>query len=119
MREKADICAGFQESVVDVLFKKTLSAAKKFGLNTVTVGGGVAANSRLREVFKIKFRQEKIRLLMAPLDLCTDNAAMIAASVYIKLMRRVPRPEKLTISPQLSFHLARNSRGGFQTTGVI
>ena len=74
----ADICASFQEAVVDVLIRKTLAAARASNRNIVTVSGGVSCNSRLREKFRAECDSEGIRLLIADSKLCTDNAAMIA-----------------------------------------
>ncbi|WP_019375564.1 tRNA (adenosine(37)-N6)-threonylcarbamoyltransferase complex transferase subunit TsaD [Virgibacillus halodenitrificans] len=75
-----DIAASFQESVIDVLTTKTVNAAKEFQVKQVIVAGGVAANQGLRSALKKQFNQLNIPLLIPPLHLCTDNAAMIAAA---------------------------------------
>ncbi|MFC7322346.1 tRNA (adenosine(37)-N6)-threonylcarbamoyltransferase complex transferase subunit TsaD [Halobacillus campisalis] len=75
-----DVAASFQESVVDVLSTKTYKAAKEYGVKQVIVAGGVAANKGLRAALKDKFKEEECELLIPPLHLCTDNAAMIAAA---------------------------------------
>ncbi|MFD2046472.1 tRNA (adenosine(37)-N6)-threonylcarbamoyltransferase complex transferase subunit TsaD [Ornithinibacillus salinisoli] len=75
-----DIAASFQASVIDVLTTKTLKAAKDHNVNQVIVAGGVAANQGLRSVLAQKFAETNIPLLIPPLRLCTDNAAMIAAA---------------------------------------
>lgn len=76
-----NIAASFQESVIDVLSTKTLNAAKEYGVKQVIVAGGVAANKGLRSALTSKFEEESdIQLLIPPLSLCTDNAAMIAAA---------------------------------------
>lgn len=75
-----DIAASFQESVVDVLTEKTLRAAQEYGVKQVIVAGGVAANQGLRKELQHKFKDTGIPLLIPPLKLCTDNAAMIAAA---------------------------------------
>ncbi|WP_036770739.1 tRNA (adenosine(37)-N6)-threonylcarbamoyltransferase complex transferase subunit TsaD [Pontibacillus halophilus] len=75
-----DIAASFQQSVVEVLSTKTHKAAKEYGVNQVIVAGGVAANKGLREALEQKFEGEDMELLIPPLHLCTDNAAMIAAA---------------------------------------
>ncbi|WP_042225419.1 tRNA (adenosine(37)-N6)-threonylcarbamoyltransferase complex transferase subunit TsaD [Oceanobacillus manasiensis] len=75
-----DIAASFQASVVDVLVTKTLRAAKEYQVKQVIVAGGVAANSGLRNSLEEAFEETEIPLLIPPLKLCTDNAAMIAAA---------------------------------------
>jgi N6-L-threonylcarbamoyladenine synthase len=81
----ADICASFQQSVVDVLIAKTLFAANKFGIKNVLLGVGVSANSELRKQFTVIVKKEKKNLMYPSKKLCTDNAAMIAAAAYYKL----------------------------------
>ncbi|MFA1819568.1 tRNA (adenosine(37)-N6)-threonylcarbamoyltransferase complex transferase subunit TsaD [Virgibacillus oceani] len=76
----ADIAASFQESVIDVLTAKTLKAAKMYDVQQVIVAGGVAANKGLREELKRQFLNTSIPLHFPALNLCTDNAAMIAAA---------------------------------------
>lgn len=75
-----DIAASFQASVVEVLTEKTLRAAKEYNVKQVIVAGGVAANQGLRKELKARFNEIDIPLLIPPLNLCTDNAAMIAAA---------------------------------------
>jgi len=75
---KKAVCAGFQEAVCDVLVKKSLRAAKLHGLGTLVAGGGVSANSRLREKLKQAAGEEGIKVVFPPLEFCQDNAAMIA-----------------------------------------
>jgi len=77
----ADLCASFQEAVVDCLVGKSLLALEKTGLKTLCVGGGVAANARLRERLAEATARAGVRLLVAPLELCTDNAVMGAIAV--------------------------------------
>lgn len=74
-----DICASFSAAVVDVLVRKTLLAAEMCGLKSIVVGGGVAANSMLRERLTAACRDRKYALHQTPPEYCTDNAAMIAA----------------------------------------
>lgn len=78
--EKADIAASFQASVIDVLTEKTIRAANAYRVKQVVMAGGVAANSGLREVLRQKCTAEGVPLTIPPLELCTDNAAMIAAA---------------------------------------
>jgi N6-L-threonylcarbamoyladenine synthase len=74
-----DVAASFQEAIVDVQVAKTVEAAKERAVDTILLGGGVVANSRLRERMAEAGSREGLRVLYPPLDLCTDNAAMIAA----------------------------------------
>lgn len=76
----ADLAASFQSSVIDVLVTKTLKAAKELQVNQVLLAGGVAANKGLRATLQKEFSAlPEIDLVIPPLSLCTDNAAMIAA----------------------------------------
>ena len=75
----ADVAASFQESVVDVISRKTVLACTEHGITTLLMGGGVAANSRLRDVVTGRCAQHGIRVVVPPLSLCTDNGAMVAA----------------------------------------
>lgn len=77
----ADLAASFQEAVCDCLVGKTMLAARKTGLRTVCVGGGVAANRRLRTLLQDQAGRAGIDLLIAPLALCTDNAVMGAIAI--------------------------------------
>ena len=86
VQQIADIAASFQAAVVDVLVKKTQRAAKKIGARTVLLGGGVAANSRLRAAMKemCDSSSPPRTLLVAPKQYCTDNAVMVASLAYYK-----------------------------------
>ncbi len=75
----ADIAAAFQEAVVDVITSKAVLACREHGIKDVLLGGGVAANSRLRELTAQRCASAGIKLHVPPLDLCTDNGAMVAA----------------------------------------
>ncbi|HMU92974.1 MAG TPA: tRNA (adenosine(37)-N6)-threonylcarbamoyltransferase complex transferase subunit TsaD [Anaerolineales bacterium] len=74
-----DLAASFQKAVVDVLFKKTINAAREFGAKEILVAGGVSANRMLRQTFRA---QTEFPVHIPPLSLCTDNAAMIASAGY-------------------------------------
>jgi N6-L-threonylcarbamoyladenine synthase len=73
-----DVAASFQEAIVDVQVSKTMTAAKDAGVDTVLLGGGVVANTRLRERMTEAGERAGLRVLYPSLELCTDNAAMIA-----------------------------------------
>jgi N6-L-threonylcarbamoyladenine synthase len=82
-----DLAASFQEAIVDVEVGKTIEAARQLGVETVRLGGGVVANSRLRERMELDGRTAGLRVLFPPLELCTDNAAMIACAGAARLAR--------------------------------
>ncbi|MBI4345337.1 MAG: tRNA (adenosine(37)-N6)-threonylcarbamoyltransferase complex transferase subunit TsaD, partial [Elusimicrobia bacterium] len=94
-----DLCASFQEAVVDTLVEKTLLAAAKTKARSIVVGGGVAANSRLRTAFAQRSAEP---VLFPPLHLCTDNGAMIARVGWHRLRRRRV-PKRGPIDPSLGF----------------
>jgi N6-L-threonylcarbamoyladenine synthase len=75
----ADVAASFQEAVVDVLTRKAIDACVFEGIDTLLIGGGVAANSRLRAMAEQRCVAAKIRLRVPRPGLCTDNGAMVAA----------------------------------------
>ena len=75
----AEVAASFQEAVVDVLVTKTLLAAREHGIEHVVLGGGVAANSRLRAELEARAAKDGVQVRIPPAALCTDNGAMVAA----------------------------------------
>ncbi|MHA7139851.1 tRNA (adenosine(37)-N6)-threonylcarbamoyltransferase complex transferase subunit TsaD [Rossellomorea arthrocnemi] len=75
-----DLAASFQASVIDVLVTKTVKAVKEYGVEQVLLAGGVAANKGLRAALQEVFEGVEAELIIPPLSLCTDNAAMIAAA---------------------------------------
>jgi N6-L-threonylcarbamoyladenine synthase len=75
-----DLAASFQASVVEVLVEKTFRAAEQFKVKQVLLAGGVAANKGLRQTLEERFKGTDYDLVIPPLHLCTDNAAMIAAA---------------------------------------
>jgi N6-L-threonylcarbamoyladenine synthase len=78
-QELADLAASFQEAVVDALATKTIRAAERHSVATVSVGGGVAANEALRGRIADEAARAGIRTVFPPKSLCTDNGAVIAA----------------------------------------
>lgn len=79
--EPADLAASFQSAVIDVLITKTVKAAEELQVKQVVLAGGVAANKGLRQALQDQFADNpEVELVIPPLSLCTDNAAMIAAA---------------------------------------
>ncbi len=76
----ADIAASFQATVARALTKRAIACALDYGLETIAVGGGVAANSGLRQHLQVVAQAKGLRVLFPPLKFCTDNAAMIACA---------------------------------------
>jgi N6-L-threonylcarbamoyladenine synthase len=77
--KRADVAASFQEAIVDVLVQKSLAACAATGIESVVIAGGVAANSRLRELAKQRCEKAGVKLRIPSPLLCTDNGAMVAA----------------------------------------
>lgn len=98
----ADLAAGFQEAVVDVLVEKTLAAARWYGVQDIVLGGGVAANSRLRVVMAERAAAEGYRVAMPVPRHCTDNAAMIAVAAFHRLETAVSSGLELNAEPALA-----------------
>ena len=96
-----DVCASFQEAVVDVLVGKTLRAAVERRVKTVSASGGVSINRRLRKALADGCGDHGLQLLLALPGLCTDNAAMIAALAYHKLQSGKRSDFSLEVAPSI------------------
>ena len=81
----ADLCASFQQAIVDVLVRKTIAAAKKYDVDLITVSGGVSCNEELRRQLRDACDGEGFKFKSAEPWLCTDNAAMIAFAASLRL----------------------------------
>lgn len=82
---KADLACSFQETVVNILAKKTMKAIKEYNIKQLIVAGGVAANDALRTKLKTLCDEKNVELLVPPIEYCTDNAAMIGCAAYYAL----------------------------------
>ncbi|HUF60678.1 MAG TPA: tRNA (adenosine(37)-N6)-threonylcarbamoyltransferase complex transferase subunit TsaD [Verrucomicrobiales bacterium] len=98
-----DLCASFQEAVVEVLVRKTIRLAGVLGTGLVTVSGGVSINGRLREAFEDACVRAGLELILAPRELTTDNAAMIAYCAGLYLQADRPSGLDAEIDPNLPF----------------
>jgi N6-L-threonylcarbamoyladenine synthase len=92
------IAYAFQESVVDVLTAKAAEAATRYGATAILLAGGVAANLRLREELA---RRASVPVRYPPLELCTDNAAMVAAAAYYRFAAGAQSGWALDVVPNL------------------
>ncbi len=98
---KADIAAGFQEAVSGALVEKAIAAVRANGCDTLVVGGGFSANSRLRELAQEEARRSGLNVRIPPIRYCTDNGAMIATLGW-EMVRNGVEPSGLGISVDTS-----------------
>jgi N6-L-threonylcarbamoyladenine synthase len=99
----ANLSASVQQAIIDVLVSKTLKAAQKYKVKSILLGGGVAANQKLRDELKLNARRYTLNAnFFAPAKkLCTDNGAMIATAAFFNYK---PIPwQKITTDPELYF----------------
>ena len=86
-QELRDLCASFQQAVVDMLTERVMAAARDLSVSRIVAAGGVACNGALRQALKAEAEAEGIHLFIPSPALCTDNAAMIAAAGAVRLRR--------------------------------
>jgi N6-L-threonylcarbamoyladenine synthase len=97
----ADVAASFQQAVVDVLVAKARRAAKEIGAKGMCLGGGVAANSLLRERFLDACMADDLHPFLPSRAMCTDNAAMVAAAAWYRVRSDGPSPLDTGATPNL------------------
>ena len=107
----ADVAAGFQEAVCDVLTAKALDACREHGVETLIIGGGVAANSRLRILAEERAAKLGIRVRVPRPQLCTDNGAMVAA-LGSRLVAAGVAPSRLDLPADSAMSLTAVSVAG-------
>ncbi|MEX1000507.1 MAG: tRNA (adenosine(37)-N6)-threonylcarbamoyltransferase complex transferase subunit TsaD [Crocinitomicaceae bacterium] len=100
----ADICASFQFTIIDTLFKKLVKACKKYRVNQVAIAGGVSANSLLRSELKRIGQKETWKTFIPPFEYCTDNGAMIAIAGYYKYLADDFVGQDIVPSARLKLH---------------
>jgi N6-L-threonylcarbamoyladenine synthase len=105
--DRADLAASYQRAIVDALTDRVRSALEREGLERLAIGGGVAANSRLRSAVE----ELGLAVWVPPVELCTDNAAMIAGAA--RFLDALPYPEYLSLDA--SARLAGQATGGSPT----
>ncbi|HEY9848632.1 MAG TPA: tRNA (adenosine(37)-N6)-threonylcarbamoyltransferase complex transferase subunit TsaD [Leptolyngbyaceae cyanobacterium] len=98
----SDIAASFQDTVARSLTRRAISCALDYGLNTIAIGGGVAANSGLRQHLQAAAETHNLRVIFPSLKFCTDNAAMIACAAAEHLDRGHTSPLTLGVRSRLA-----------------
>lgn len=99
---KADIAASFQEAVMDVLVTKSMRLIDESGIKKFAISGGVAANSRLRELCTKECAKRNVKFFYPPIELCGDNAAMIAVAGFLNYQNGEKDNNYLKVYPNLS-----------------
>jgi N6-L-threonylcarbamoyladenine synthase len=100
-RQIADIAASFQEAAVDILVTKTLRACQRTGIRQLVVGGGVAANRRLRQRLTQEGQAHTLKVIVPPPALCLDNGVMVAGLAFALLRKGVRCALSLNADPNL------------------
>lgn len=104
METKEDIARAFEDAAIEPLIHKTRRAVEKFGVRSLIVGGGVAANKYLQERLKILAEELSLDLRLPQRELTTDNAVMIGIAAYIRILtNRVESPETIKARGNLKF----------------
>ncbi|MDG2400060.1 MAG: tRNA (adenosine(37)-N6)-threonylcarbamoyltransferase complex transferase subunit TsaD, partial [Akkermansiaceae bacterium] len=98
----ADLCASFQDAVIDVLVKKTIKAARQTGHTLITLSGGVACNRTLQEALTIAAQNGSMKVQPTPPALTTDNAGMIALAALLASENRPGDSLEIGIDPNLA-----------------
>ena len=105
-RSKADVAASFQKAAIEILIENSLKALEKYKIDQLALAGGVACNSLLRNRLKEESEKHGFKLFIPPLNLCTDNAAMIVRAGKFYLERGESSDYSLSPVPSLSLSIA-------------
>ena len=97
----ADVAASFQKAAVELLVDKARRAARETGATTLCLGGGVAANSLLRERILDVCEEDGLQPFLPSREMCTDNAAMVAAAAWWRYRADGPSPLDIGVNPNL------------------
>jgi N6-L-threonylcarbamoyladenine synthase len=108
-RTRADLAASFQQAIVEVLASKCMQALERESLQSLVVAGGVGANRSLRALLEKAVGERGARVYFPPLELCTDNGAMIAFAAALKFAGGAPPSAGFPIFPR--WDLAEAARG--------
>lgn len=87
-KNRADLCASIQKTIVDILMKKFLKAAKEMNIKNIGIAGGVSANSALRKRLEEESEKKNLNVFIPAFQFCTDNAGMIAVAAYQKFLKK-------------------------------
>ena len=99
--DKSDLCASFEQAVTEVIVTNTVKACKNSNVKTVALAGGVSANSYIRNAFDNVAKENNIKIYYPKMELCTDNAAMIASAGYYELINGKTSSLDLNAVPNL------------------
>jgi N6-L-threonylcarbamoyladenine synthase len=102
-KNKADICASIQHTIVDILLRKVKKASEETGITHIAIAGGVSANSGLRSAFLDMQEKAGWNVFIPPFEYCTDNAAMIAIAGYYKFLKKDFAGQEITPLARMSF----------------
>ncbi len=101
-KNKADLCASIQETVIDILMKKLLIAAQDYGINQLAIAGGVSANSGLRNAVLNLEKERGWQVFIPKFDYCTDNAAMIAITAKYMFEKGIFADQQIAAAARFS-----------------